>query len=95
MKARFGKRKGDGSYSEVIWNENSFTLDGTDYDRDPWNGRCYYLSTPHGFYTRLVREGGLARYRIGAKRFAELQKECETRVAGYETLVAKRAGGAV
>jgi hypothetical protein len=43
MKTRFGRRKAGGRNSEVIWNENSFTLDGTDYERDAWNGRCYLL----------------------------------------------------
>jgi hypothetical protein len=84
MKARFGRHLGIGRYSEILWNENRFTLGEVDYERDKWNGRCYLWSTPTGFYTRAAREGGLVRYRIPAKRFAELQKECETRIAAHE-----------
>jgi hypothetical protein len=94
MKAKFGRRKADGTNPEVIWNENSFTLDGTDYERDEWNGRCYLLSTPSGFYTKAAREGGLVRYRIPAKRFVELQKECETKIDEYEAWITKIFGGA-
>ena len=74
MSARLGRRDGVGITKEIIWDENGFTLDGIDYERDSLSGRCYYLST-----RRRV-----ARYRIGAKRFAELQKECEARVMEAE-----------
>jgi hypothetical protein len=94
MKARFGRKKDRWTNSEVIWNENNFTLDGTEYERDEWNGRCYFLSTPSGFYTKAAREGGLVRHRIPAKRFVELRKECETKIDEYEAWIKKTFGGA-
>jgi hypothetical protein len=35
---------------QVILNENDFALGGTYYERDEWNGRCYFVDTHRAAY---------------------------------------------
>jgi hypothetical protein len=92
MKVSYGRTYNNRAI-EVVRDENHFTLAGTDYERDEWNGRCYLWSTPTGFYTKAAREGGLVRFRISAKQFEKLYKECEVKITEYEAWVAKTFGG--
>jgi hypothetical protein len=79
----------NGSSSEyTIFNKNTFIHQGRFYDRDLFNGRCYRLEEPCGFYSRIGREGGMARRRISAALFAQLLNECNARIAEAEKGVA-------
>jgi hypothetical protein len=49
-----------------------------------FNGRCYRYEEPSGFYSRIEREGGMARKRISAALYAHLLKECETKISEAE-----------
>ena len=71
-----------GSSSEyAVFNANCSTHRGVFYDRDLFNGRCYRLEEPCGFYSRIGRDGGMARRRILAALFASLLNECEARIS--------------
>jgi len=75
----------NGSASEyTIFGDGIFIHQGTWYDRDIFNGRCYKLEEPCGFYSRIGREGGMARRRISAALFAQLLNECKTRISEAE-----------
>jgi len=71
-----------GSLSEhMIIDSLNFIYRGTWYRKDVWNGRCYRMEEPCGFYSRIGREGGVARRRISAALFSSLLKECEERIS--------------
>jgi hypothetical protein len=72
----------NGSSSEyTVFDANSFIYRGVFYNRDIFNGRYYRLEEPCGFYSRIGREGGMARKRISAALFSHLFNECEERIS--------------
>jgi hypothetical protein len=74
-----------GSSSEyTVFDANSFIYQGMFYDRDIFNGRYYRLEEPCGFYSRIGREGGMARRRVSAALFSRLLNECEERISKEE-----------
>jgi len=68
----------------TVFNTNNFIHQGVFYDRDMFNGRYYRLEEPCGFYSRIGREGGMARRRISAALFHRLLNECEERISKAE-----------
>ena len=72
----------NGSSSEyTIFNEHHFIHQGVTYDHVIFSGRYYKLVEPCGFYSKIGREGGMARKRISAALFSHLLKECEERIS--------------
>jgi len=74
-----------GSSSEyAIFSVDDFIHRGQWHHRDVFNRRCYRLEEPCGFYSRIGREGGMARRRISAALFAQLLNECKERISKAE-----------
>ena len=48
---------------------NDFRLDGVDYERDEYNGRCYRLDASNSLTSKVSREGGLVRRRISKEEY--------------------------
>ena len=84
MKGKSIGHIGSSSEYETFSNDNTFIHKGVWYMRDTFNGRCYRLEEPCGFYSRIGREGGMARRRISAALFASLLDECKTRISEAE-----------
>ena len=48
---------------------NDFRLEGVDYERDEYNGRCYILDVSNSLTSKVSREGGLVRRRISKEEY--------------------------
>jgi len=77
-------RSGSSSEYAIYSNGGCIIHQGVWYERDIFNGRCYRYEEPSGFHSRLEREGGMARRRISAALYAQLLKECETKISEAE-----------
>lgn len=63
-------------------NENDFMSNGTNYERDEDNGRCYALYESTNL--RPEFDGALVKRRISAKVFEERKAKCLRAVEKYE-----------
>lgn len=54
---------------------NDFRLNGVDYERDEYNGRCYFLDTSNSLTSKVSREGGLVRRRISKDQYRKALRE--------------------
>ena len=74
----------NGRVAYWINNENDFIYNGSYYERDEYNGRCYRLE--ESTCLRSDCDGKLVRRRISAKNYAELLEMCKAELQEFQKL---------
>ncbi len=69
--------RGHGSYVKHFYkDDNSFTYDYYDYERDEYNGRCYRLEPSENMHDPEM-DGALVKHRISRKLYEELLEKAK------------------